>query len=273
MKTSVFLDYDGTLAGAGGISAANREAIAEARRRGALVFIATGRPKCMMPGDSLDIVDGFVGSAGAYVEIDGEVLVDEGIPADTAHHLAQRLEADGAVWSYDSAEAIWASPRSAQQLRAWHDSDHGLDFDVADILRHLREVDLLGAPAETLPVVTKAVVWMSDVSVFKTVEAYTDVLDALPASVPGMDGMGGELYLRHLSKATGMHRVLEHLGLDVAASIAVGDSHNDIPLLREAGRAFAVRGAPQVLRDLAEADVAPPADGGVGEALRLAGVL
>lgn len=273
MTSSVFLDYDGTLAGAGGISPANREAIAAARAAGVRVFIATGRPRCMMPGDSLDIVDGFVGSAGAYIEIDGEVLADEGIPRGTALRLARQLEADGAVWSYDAADAVYTTPRSAERLRAWHASDHGLDFDVADILRNLHEVDMLGAAEDELPAVTKAVVWMSEVSVFDTVQDHADVLGALPASVPGMAGQGGELFLRRITKATGMRRVLNHLGLAPELSIAVGDSHNDIAMLHAAGRSFAVRGAPEEVRAAAEAEVGPPSAGGVGEALRLAGVL
>jgi hydroxymethylpyrimidine pyrophosphatase-like HAD family hydrolase len=51
-----------------------------------------------------------------------------------------------------------------------------------------------------------------------------------------------------VSKLTGARRLGVHLGLDVAEAVAIGDSANDLPLLREAGRAVAMPLAPEDVR-------------------------
>ncbi len=51
-----------------------------------------------------------------------------------------------------------------------------------------------------------------------------------------------------VSKLTGARRLGEHLGLTVAEAVAIGDSANDLPLLRGAGRAVAMPEAPEDVR-------------------------
>ena len=57
-----------------------------------------------------------------------------------------------------------------------------------------------------------------------------------------------EITPQNVSKLTGARRLGEHLGLDVTEAVAIGDSANDLPLLREAGRAVAMPLAPEDVR-------------------------
>ncbi len=54
-----------------------------------------------------------------------------------------------------------------------------------------------------------------------------------------------EITPRGVSKLSGARRLGERLGLSPAEAVAVGDSANDLPLLREAGRAVAMPHAPE----------------------------
>ncbi len=63
-----------------------------------------------------------------------------------------------------------------------------------------------------------------------------------------------EITPRGVSKFAGARRLGERLGLSVegaSGAVAIGDSANDLPLLREAGRAVAIAEAPQFVRDAA----------------------
>jgi Cof subfamily protein (haloacid dehalogenase superfamily) len=63
-----------------------------------------------------------------------------------------------------------------------------------------------------------------------------------------------EITPRDVSKFAGARRLGAHLGLVVegaSGAVAIGDSANDLPLLREAGRAVAIAHAPQFVRDAA----------------------
>lgn len=57
-----------------------------------------------------------------------------------------------------------------------------------------------------------------------------------------------EITPRGVSKRTGAAKLGEHLGLALDAAVAAGDSANDLPLLRRAGRAIAMPDAPDAVR-------------------------
>ncbi len=45
------------------------------------------------------------------------------------------------------------------------------------------------------------------------------------------------------NKGDGVERIADHIGFDLADAVAVGDSINDVPTFRVAGRSFAVANA------------------------------
>ena len=67
---------------------------------------------------------------------------------------------------------------------------------------------------------------------------------------------------RNVSKADGLMVVCEQLGVDATEVLAIGDGHNDIAMLRWAGRGVAMGQAPAPVRAAADAVTAPvDADG------------
>ena len=63
---------------------------------------------------------------------------------------------------------------------------------------------------------------------------------ALEATPPGTD------------KASGLSALAESLGLSLSETAAVGDSHNDVPMLQAAGLAAVMKNAPSDVRELAD---------------------
>ena len=86
---------------------------------------------------------------------------------------------------------------------------------------------------------------------------------ALPNSVTGLSGFGGEIYLRGVNKAVGIELVASRLGITRDEIIGVGDGHNDLEMLSLAGTAVVVEGAPAELLALADLVVAPPERAGL----------
>lgn len=66
--------------------------------------------------------------------------------------------------------------------------------------------------------------------------------------------MGGwtDVIPKGITKATGMQRVLDHVGILRADSIGVGDGSNDLPMIKYAGLGVAMGNAPEHVK--AEAD-------------------
>ena len=78
----VFLDIDGTLVDGNGVVPESAfEAIVRAREHGHKIFICSGRSRCEMHDNIMSVpLDGIVGSAGAYVELDGKMVFHRPMP-------------------------------------------------------------------------------------------------------------------------------------------------------------------------------------------------
>ena len=74
-------------------------------------------------------------------------------------------------------------------------------------------------------------------------------------------------------KAVGIQVVEEHLGLDRADIVAIGDSANDIEMLEYAGVGIAVEGGHPAVLAVADRTTAGPAGNGVALAFEELGLL
>ena len=80
-------------------------------------------------------------------------------------------------------------------------------------------------------------------------------------------GRYAEVVPAGVSKADGMRRVLEALGIQRQDSIAVGDSRNDLPMLAYAGIGVAMGGSPPEVLDAADRVTGTLAENGVASVL------
>ena len=93
MSKLIFLDVDGTL-----VDYHNRipesavKAIRQAREKGHLVYVCTGRSKAEMQPELWEIgFDGMIGGNGSYVEHHGQVLMHELISKEDAAKIVDWL--------------------------------------------------------------------------------------------------------------------------------------------------------------------------------------
>ncbi|WP_317855081.1 HAD family hydrolase [Chakrabartyella piscis] len=61
-----------------------------------------------------------------------------------------------------------------------------------------------------------------------------------------------EVVLRGVNKGSAMKQVLEIMNIPVTDAIAIGDSENDLSMIREAGLGVAVANAPKYIQDEAD---------------------
>ena len=88
----VFLDIDGTYAVHGVVPPGHEDAVRRVRAAGHRVFLCTGRSKALLPTGILDVgFDGLVASAGCYVEVGGNLLMDRRFPGDLARQVVSLL--------------------------------------------------------------------------------------------------------------------------------------------------------------------------------------
>lgn len=256
---AVFIDVDGTYADYGVVPEGHVRVVRAAREAGHLVFLCTGRPVPMLP-ESISGAgfDGLVASAGAYVAIDGEVLIDDRFPADLARRTVTALDAHDAVYVLEAQESLFVPLAAEERLRAiieGHFRQAGRDHEAgaSAILSNVQAAaDLSGVRF------SKVSVFDSPVSMEQLVEEIGEGIAVVANSIAEEGRHTGELYQQGISKATGLAAAIEHLGVPREATIAIGDGENDLEMIAYAGIGVVIDGSSPELLALADRTAAPP---------------
>lgn len=277
---AVFLDIDGTYADHGLAPDAHVEAVRAARRLGHLVFVCTGRPLAMVPAHILEAgFDGTITGAGARVELDGQVLKDTRFDQDLAGRIVDALDAHDVAYILEAPESLHGRTGVDRRLREvlgpifadrpQHDGVLGTDVDpLEDILGPMQYSDDLRAVSYA-----KISCFDSDVPLKQLVDLLGPQVGLIPSSLSALGDRAGEIFMAGTHKAVGIQVVEEHLGLDRADIVAIGDSANDIEMLEYAGVGIAVEGGHPAVLAVADRFTAGPAGNGVALAFAELGLL
>lgn len=258
MRRAVFLDIDGTYAHHGVVPPAHEAAVRAVRAAGHLVVLCTGRPKAMVPpAIAAAGFDGFVGGAGAYVEIDGCVLADVRFPVDLAARAVEVLDAHGAAYILEGPEALFAPPGTDARLaRLFEARVPGMARAGAgggDILARLQMPgDLRGASFG------KVTCFDGGLPIDALAAEIGPEVTALPSSIVELGEAAGEVFLVGMDKTVGLRIAAEALGVALADVVAVGDGLNDLEMLEVAGTGVAIEGADPRLLAVADRTAAGP---------------
>jgi Cof subfamily protein (haloacid dehalogenase superfamily) len=254
-RKAVFLDVDGTLIDDyGQVPESAARAVREARTNGHLVFLCTGRSMVELTPGVLEVgFDGFVVASGAYVQVGSDVLLHTTLTQAAIHHVADYFDANGGGYYFQSHDRVYASTKARDLLRfivdshvaadpAFDDVDHGLQAYVETITV---DRDPYAVP------ITKAI-YFDAVAPIEELRAEFSDFEIVPSSVTVFGTSAGEMMIPGVHKATGIDVLLAHVGIDLADTIAIGDSYNDLEMLEHVAIGIAMGNAPQAVIDIAD---------------------
>lgn len=251
-KQIIFLDIDGTLLKFGEeLDDRVVQAIHDARKRGHLVFLSTGRSKNDTP-DFIEAIgfDGRVYSAGAYIEVGDEVIYDHPIEAEKVQEISRHLDENEVIYRYECLNDTYASyigevklegdlgQFSSEVLRLFKNA---LKFDSMDdyqgeavykILVNAPDAERILKASESFPEDIQTVVFQN----------FMNNLDIVVAEISDVENDKGKAILR----------VCEAIGHDPKDTIAIGDSGNDLAMILQAGRGIAMGNASEDLKEAAD---------------------
>ncbi len=234
----VATDLDGTLLDPSGkVADRTARAVMAARAAGIHVIPVTGRP----PQGLWHIAGraglgpyGVCSNGAVTVDLDrNEIIETETLARDIALRLAtaMRLASPGIRLAVDIAEEFWYETGFFEVPADWDETV----VEVTDITEVLGPdcFKLVGRNPGMGAV--ELIAQLSD-HVGQEGHLTTSGLDWVDVGAPG------------ITKAYAMDRVCDRLGVSVDEVVAIGDNHNDLPLLAWAGTAMApANGIPEVL--------------------------
>ncbi|MGA7206280.1 MAG: HAD family hydrolase [Specibacter sp.] len=270
---AVFLDVDGTYADYGVVPQAHVKAVRAARSAGHKVLLCTGRPVSMLPEHILDAgFDGLVASAGAYVEVGGEVLVDTRFPPELAARTAAVLDSYNAVYVLEAQESLHVAPAAEQRLRDIVEAH----FKKAADGRPVGSSAILGSLlpwTEDSPVFAKVSVFESPVPMDRIAAEIGAEIAVVANSIADEGSHAGELFQRVITKADGVAAAIARLGIEREDTIAFGDGQNDLEMISYAGIGVAIEGSNSELLAVADRTALPPRAEGIAAAFAELGLV
>lgn len=248
----VFLDIDGTLVDKGGmIPDSARKAIMIARANGHKIFVCSGRSRCEMHDYILEVgVDGIVGSAGAYVELDGKMIYHRPMTESMNQRLLDYFESREMCIFIETNDDLIVN-----------------DIGLAYVENYIRECVAKNEPYDKaffdLSVPLSKIMEPAKLSINKLLYVTTkynpedikrDLQDEFTVvdSAIALPGNSGELSEPGMHKGRGIDIVVKYFNADVKDTIGIGDGENDMEMLRSAGTAIAMGNGKPMLKEIAD---------------------
>lgn len=239
-----FLDLDGTLCTHGKVPEINAETIAKARKLGHKVFIDTARSLGHIPAEIRALnFDGYVTGIGCSVIADEKKILSENIPIDVMAEIFDYFT--------DSGRKIMLEGEETTVINRLYENPEG-KYTYAGSGKEL--VEKFGNQ-----VLAKAYIpyTLTDEEQKYFDERFTFFQHPDYA----------EFSKKGFSKATGMQKVLDYYGIDRSHCVAMGDSANDLDMLRYAGIAVAMGNSSDEVKDICDIITCDDVDGGVAEGI------
>lgn len=268
----VALDLDGTLFNNKSIiPPANIEAIRRITGAGVYAVISTGRPLTGLPWDQLEDtgIDYAIttNGGGVYRLSTKECLCDGSMPEETILPILSFLmQKDIHLDAFIDGQGV--SPTKCREI--------GLKLSVPDelkkyIVESRMRVDDLEAYIRTNHLSVQKVTLnflLNDDGTFRDREEVKAYLESNPNVSCVCGGYHNLEFTRaDISKGVGLKRLCEHLGIDIADTMAVGDTENDLSILEAAGVAVAMGNATDAVKELSDYVTSSNEEDGVAHAI------
>ncbi|HEY4544692.1 MAG TPA: Cof-type HAD-IIB family hydrolase [Tissierellaceae bacterium] len=252
----IFFDIDGTLLShTEGIIESTAKALKMAKENGHKIFINTGRSLAEV-GDSFDRFDfdGFVCAAGSYIKIGSEVIYDKQIEFEDVKKVTEQLKELGIEYGLEGSQFTYFTERvyKGYRERIYKALDGILDLEPSGFepyhymiqpqnVRLTEEYFQNPTPINKLLIYSKSREANEDLARRIGDDYFLIIYDTF-----------AELIINGNNKATGIDRVMDYYGADLKDSVSLGDSLNDLDMIKEAGIGIAMGNASEPVKQIAD---------------------
>jgi Cof subfamily protein (haloacid dehalogenase superfamily) len=264
----IFIDIDGTLYSSeiDDIPKSALLAIKLAREKGNKVFLCTGRSLAVSKLFLNLDVDGFTFSAGALVQVDGQRIVEKTFTEDSVNFLIDSSNKNEMGICLEGNTGAYYNERGYQSIVKYFSGK-----------RSLEEIEKIMVANCYYPMVN----YHFDDSISKSViyggsvEQINKLNSILPANLKGtiafedeqQCNFGLEITDKNINKATGIRHILnQYPNATFKDVVAIGDSANDIDMVKAARIGIAMGNAALPLKNSADYITANILDDGIYKA-------
>lgn len=261
MKTkAIFLDMDGTvLDSQNNVSLKIKEVIDQLRNQGLYVFIATGRSamevKSLVP-DGFE-VDGIVASNGMEGHINEEVMFEHSLPAELVETIiagARQKQVYYELFPYNAPRIMMAEDREFIEKAVEDPKPEEVEINEWISRKQAVRQDIVWT--ETLPEQAGYSKFYFFSRTTKHIDEWKEELERLKEHTSFTTSTSSshnvEVMSAGINKASGIKEMVERYNLTREDTLAVGDSHNDLPMFEYVHHAVAMQNAPDDIKAITD---------------------
>ena len=259
-RKAVFFDIDGTLWDEHFvIPESTKEAIRKLRENGHLAYLCSGRTRAFIQDERLLALgfDGIVAGCGTWIEMDGKTLFYKKLEQELIEDTIHILKEYGIPTVYEGSRNLY------MDLEEFEEDPYGLKLK-----------ETLGE--DLLPVTgNEGIMEISKFSCSTPDDAYLKVISHLEENFTPLvhDAACAEFVPKGFSKASGIEKTCELLGIEKEDTYAFGDSINDVEMLKHVQHGIAMGNGTKAAKEAADYITAPLHEDGIYKGLEHFGLI
>ena len=228
-KYALFFDIDGTIATYQcPVSQKLKKKILHLKNLGHKIFICTGRGYSDIPADITALgFNGYICSTGAFIITGGQIIHSVPFPCSCLQAIYTLLKKHSISAFFEGDDQLYRCECAVP-----------LDPSVPDCQEALFRPNIYSVAYHLAP--------------GQDISPLLPYLDSIRARAIPQTDHSGDIIMPGCNKAAGMRLLLEHCQLKDHLTIAIGDSPNDIEMLKTADLGIAMGHAPEILKKHAD---------------------
>ncbi len=275
MKKFVFIDIDGTLFDKSihRVPESAKLALKMAKDKGHELFICTGRTKGMVDSSYHKLpVSGFVYGCGSHIEKDNQLLFSVQFPREEMDDLVDYFQKNDIDYTLEGREVSYFSEATLNNYMSYfceNNPEMEERFTSGVVMKTLSKVDEAGKQQ----ILKMAFQTKNEKALIAKLENLSDKLTYFIYSDSFSGDIEGEILVKGADKADSIDRVVEICKGDLKDTIAIGDSDNDISMIKKAGIGIAMGNACDSLKEAADYITTHISEDGLYTAFEMMGLI
>ncbi|MGN0906953.1 MAG: HAD family hydrolase [Bullifex sp.] len=267
MTKYIFFDVDGTLLPFGeDATESTKRALRIAHANGHRLFLSTGRsPAELDPRLSVFDFDGGVYAGGSVAIAEGERIYERFFSREQVEEVFSLARDNGWLLLIQTDTGSYMTPEMRDTLYAMFMASLGRLL----VIENLFTEEKLTFRSN----ITKMILITSKHDIKEIRERLKGRYDIVDNTMGVPLDDCAEIVLPGVSKATGLHAVMEYYGAPLSDSVAFGDGANDIEIVSASGFGVAMGNASDELKKAADYVTGDVKENGIYDALEYLGVL
>ena len=252
----IFFDVDGTLINFGGeFPESAKRALRMAKENGHQIILCTGRSKCQIEERLLEFgFDGFVSAAGANVTYHHREIYANHMSEQQLTKLLDFMETNQMIYMLQCTDKVVGT---TECFEAMHENfkerlKGKVPENITKIFEHELKDDNLRENIKQYWNAEKICYYKAGLSLGQIREMLGEDYYVTAMSFKNENESSGEIAVGGITKAVGMEKLINYLGITREDTVAFGDGPNDFEMIEYAGIGVAMGNASEDLKAIAD---------------------